>query len=374
MIRLLSFLLFAFAANVLAQGTPTPPSLAAKSYVLYDYQANQMLVAHNPDERIEPASLTKLMTAYVVFNALKQKTLKLDQTVPVSQRAWKAEGSRTFIEPRTPVTVNELLHGMIVQSGNDSSIALAEAVAGSEESFSQLMNKEAKRLGLANTSFTNSTGLPDPQLYSTAADMAKLAAALIRDHPEYYPLYSLKDYTYNKIKQPNRNRLLWTDPSVDGMKTGHTKNAGYCLVSSSKRGEQRLISVVLGADSASARTAESQKLVNFGFQFYDTVRLYQKGQVVASLRVWKGASNTLNAGFDRDLYFSLPKGQAEKLKASLESQQPLVAPVNAGQRVGTMRITLDGKPLTEVPVVAIEAVELGNIFARGWDAMRLFFQ
>lgn len=371
---LLRFLLAFLAANACAQTNPTPPSIAAKSYLLYDYQSGQTLVAHNADERVEPASITKLMTAYVVFNALKQKTLTLDQTVPVSQRAWKAEGSRTFIEPRMPVTVDELLRGMIVQSGNDASIALAEAVAGSEESFAQLMNKEAKRLGLTNTSFTNSTGLPDPQLYTTAADIAKLTAALIRDHPEYYPLYSLKEYTYNKIKQSNRNRLLWSDPTVDGVKTGHTKSAGYCLVSSSKRGERRLISVVLGADSASARAAESQKLLNFGFQFYDTVRLYQKGQPVASLRVWKGATDTLEAGFERDLYFSLPKGQAEKLKASLESQQPLVAPVRAGQRVGTMRITLDGKLLSEVPVVAIQSVELGSIFARGWDALRLLFQ
>jgi D-alanyl-D-alanine carboxypeptidase (penicillin-binding protein 5/6) len=375
MIHLLSLLLTLFlACGAQAQGTPTAPTVAAKSYALYDFQSNQFLVAHNADERVEPASLTKLMTAYVVFNALKQKTLKSDQTVPVSQHAWKAEGSRTFIEPRTPVTVDELLHGMIVQSGNDASIALAEAVAGSEESFAQLMNKEAKRLGLTNSNFTNSTGLPDPKLYSTANDLARLAAALVRDHPEYYPLYSLKEYTYNKIKQPNRNRLLWTDPTVDGMKTGHTKNAGYCLVSSSKRGDRRLVAVVLGADTSSARAAESQKLLNFGFQFYDTVRLYEKGHSVAKLKVWKGATDELDAGFDRDLYFTLPKGQADKLKAVLESQQPLVAPVGAGQRVGTMKITLDGKPLTEVPVVAIKSVELGNVFARGWDALRLFFQ
>lgn len=367
-------LLLLLSASVLAQVHPTPPTVAAKSYVLYDFQSRQTLAAVNPDERVEPASLTKVMTAYLVFNALKQKTLKPDQVVPVSHAAWKAEGSRTFIDPRTPVTVDELLHGMIVQSGNDASIALAEAIAGSEESFAQLMNKEAKRLGLVNTNFVNATGLPHPQHHSTAADMAKLAAALIRDHPEQYKLYSIKEYTYNKIKQPNRNRLLWTDPTVDGMKTGHTKNAGWCLISSAKRGERRLVSVLIGADSSNARAAESQKLLNFGFQFYDTVRLYEKGQSIANLKVWKGAADSLSAGFDQDLYFSLPKGQAEKLKATLESQQPLVAPVAAGQRVGTMKISLDGKPLTEVPVVAIEKVELGNIFARGWDAMRLFFK
>jgi serine-type D-Ala-D-Ala carboxypeptidase (penicillin-binding protein 5/6) len=263
---------------------------------------------------------------------------------------------------------------MIVQSGNDASIALAEAIAGSEEAFAQLMNKEAKRLGLANTNFTNATGLPDPKHYSTAADLARLATALIQDHPEHYPLYSIKEYTYNKIKQPNRNRLLWTDPTVDGMKTGHTKAAGWCLISSAKRGERRLVAVVLGADSGNARATESQKLLNFGFQFYETVRLYEKGQSIADLKVWKGQTDTLKAGFDRDLFFTLPKGQAEKLKATLESQQPLVAPVEAGQRVGTMKITLEGKPLAEVPVVALGKVELGNIFARGWDAMRLFFK
>jgi len=370
----LPLLLLLASFNAVAQTTPTPPTVAAKSYLIYDFQSNQTLAAQNPDERIEPASLTKLMTAYLAFNALKQKTLTPDQVVPVSHAAWKAEGSRTFIDPRTPVTVDELLRGMIVQSGNDASIALAEAIAGSEESFAQLMNKEAKRLGLANTNFTNSTGLPHPQLYSTATDLAKLAAALIRDHPEYYPLYALKDYTYNKIKQPNRNRLLWSDPSVDGVKTGHTKSAGYCLISSAKRGERRLLAVVLGADSMASRATESQKLLNFGFQFYETVRLYEKGQSIASLKVWKGTTDQIKAGFERDLYFSLPKGQAEKLKATLESQQPLVAPVAAGQQVGVMKITLDGKPFTEIRVVALDKVELGNIFARGWDAIRLFFK
>lgn len=371
---LVALFILVLSAAAQGQATPTPPSVAAKAYLLFDYQSSQTLAGLNADERVEPASLTKVMTAYIAFNALKQKTLKPDQQVPVSEAARKAEGSRTFIDPRIPVTVTELLHGMIVQSGNDASIALAEAIAGSEESFAQLMNKEAKRLGLVNTNFVNSTGLPHPQHYTTASDLAKLAAALIRDHPEHYPMYSIKEYTYNKIKQPNRNRLLWTDPSVDGLKTGHTKSAGWCLMSSAKRGERRLVLVLLGAESSNARASESQKLLNFGFQFYDTVRLYEKGQSIASLKVWKGRSDTLNAGFDRDLYFTLPKGQADKLKATLESQQPLVAPVAAGQRVGTMKIALDGKPLTEVPVVAIEKVELGNIFARGWDAMRLFFK
>lgn len=371
---LIALLLCATHIAALAQGTPQPPTVAAKSYALYDFQANQLIIAHNADERVEPASITKLMTAYLAFDALKKKTLKPDQVVPVTQAAWKAEGSRTFIDPRTPVTVDELLRGMIVQSGNDASIALAEAIAGSEESFAQLMNKEAARLELTNTNFLNSTGLPHAQHYSTAADLIKLAAALIRDHPDYYPLYSLREYTYNKIKQPNRNRLLWSDPTVDGVKTGQTKSAGYCLVSSAKRGERRLVSVVLGTDSATARATESQKLLNFGFQFYDTVRLYEKGQSVATLAVWKGKNDKLSAGVDRDLFFSLPKGQSDKLKATLESQQPLMAPISAGQRVGTMKLTLDGKPFAEVPVHALEKVELGNIFARGWDTLRLFFK
>jgi D-alanyl-D-alanine carboxypeptidase (penicillin-binding protein 5/6) len=371
---LIALIFLVVSATAHAQSTPTPPTVAAKSYLLYDFQARQPLAALNPDERVEPASLTKVMTAYLVFNALKQKTLRMDQTVPVSEAARKAEGSRTFIDPRIPVTVDELLRGMIVQSGNDASIALAEAIAGSEESFAQLMNKEAKRLGLTNTNFRNATGLPDPNHYTTAADLAKLAAALIVDHPEFYPLYSIKEYTYNKIKQPNRNRLLWTDPTVDGMKTGHTKAAGWCLISSAKRGDRRLVLVLLGAESGGARASESQKLLNFGFQFYETVRLYEKGQSIADLKVWKGRTDTLKAGFDRDLLFTLPKGQADKLKATLESEQPLVAPVSAGQRVGTMKVTLDGKPFTEVPVVALDKVELGNIFARGWDAMRLFFK
>ncbi len=371
---LIALIILVVSATASGQSAPTPPTIAAKSYLLYDFQARQALASLNAEERVEPASLTKVMTAYIAFNALKQKTLKMDQTVPVSEAARKAEGSRTFIDSRIPVTVDELLRGMIIQSGNDASIALAEAIAGSEEAFAQLMNKEAKRLGLTNTNFRNATGLPDPNHYTTAADLTKLAAALIQDHPEYYPLYSIKDYTYNKIKQPNRNRLLWTDPTVDGMKTGHTKAAGWCLISSAKRGERRLLLVLLGADSGGGRASESQKLLNFGFQFYETVRLYEKGQSIADLKVWKGRTDTLKAGFDRDLLFTLPKGQAEKLKATFESQQPLVAPVDAGQRVGTMKVTLDGKPFTEVPVVALDKIEVGNIFARGWDAMRLFFK
>lgn len=344
---------------------PAPPPVAAKAYVLLDFNSGQSLASQQPDERIEPASLTKLMSAYLTFAALRQKTIKVDQIVLVSERASRAEGSRMFIEPKKPVTVDELMRGMIVQSGNDACIALAEAIAGSEEVFAQMMNREAQRLGMKNTNFVNSTGLPQPQHYSTAHDLALLAAAIIRDFPEYYPLYSLKEFRYNNITQANRNRLLWQDPTVDGMKTGYTENAGYCLVTSAKRGQRRLVSVVLGTRSESARAAESQKLLNYGFQFYDSVRLYEKNQPVATLQVWKGVTNSVRAGFTQDLYLSLPKGQGDRLKASVESLQPLLAPISAGQKVGVMKLSLDGKPFRELPVVALDSVPIAGIFGRG---------
>jgi D-alanyl-D-alanine carboxypeptidase (penicillin-binding protein 5/6) len=370
-VLLFSPLLFAQQAE---PPIPGMPAIAAKAYLLLDFNSGQLLGSHNPHERVEPASLTKLMTAYLAFAALKQKTLRPEQTVPVSVRAWRAEGSRMFIEPRKPVTVDELIRGMIVHSGNDACIALAEAIAGGEEVFAQMMTREAHRLGMKDTNFVNSTGLPDPQHYSTAQDLALLAAAVVRDFPEYYPLYSTKEFRYNNISQPNRNRLLWTDPTVDGMKTGYTEKAGYCLVTSAKRGERRLVSVVLGTASEAARAIESQKLLNYGFQFYDTVRLYQKNQAVATLQVWKGGSNMVKAGFTSDFYLSLPKGQVDKLKASVESLQPLLAPIGAGQRVGTMKLVLDGKPYRELPVVALESVPVAGLFGRGWDSMRLLFK
>jgi D-alanyl-D-alanine carboxypeptidase (penicillin-binding protein 5/6) len=323
---------------------------------------------------VEPASLTKLMTAYLTFAALKQKKIGGDQAVPVSDRARRAEGSRMFIDPKKPVTVNELIHGMIVQSGNDACIALAEAVAGSEEAFVGMMNREAQRLGLKNTLFANATGLPHSQHYSTAQDLALLAAAVIRDFPEHYPLYAQKEYRYNNISQANRNRLLWTDPAVDGMKTGYTENAGYCLVASARRGERRLISVVLGTASDAARAVESQKLLNYGFLAYDSVRLYGGKQPVATLPVFKGAANSIKAGFATDLHLALPTGTRDKLKATVESMQPLLAPISEGQSIGTMKITLDGKPYREIPVVALENVPVAGILGRGWDALRLLFR
>lgn len=349
-------------------------AIAARSFVLLDYHSQQTLAQKTPSERVEPASLTKLMTAYLTFAALKQKTIQPGQAVPISDRAWKAEGSRMFVEPKKPVTVEELMRGMIVQSGNDACIALAELIGGSEEAFAKLMNEQAQRLGMKNTNFLNATGLPNPQHYTTAQDLAILASAIIRDFPEYHPIYAMKEYRYNNITQANRNRLLWTDPTVDGMKTGYTENAGYCLIASAKRGERRLIAVVLGAASEAARATESQKLLNYGFQYYDSVKLYEKSQAVASLPVWKGAANSVKAGFLNDLYVSVPKGQADKLKANLESRQPLLAPVAAGQKIGVMKLLLEGKPYADLPVVALEDVGMAGILGRGWDSIRLLFK
>ncbi len=374
------FTLFLLAISFTAMAAPNdlplapPPQLAAKAWLLLDMQSGQSLVEHNADQRIEPASLTKLMSAYLTFSALRQERIKLTDTVPVSEKAWKAEGSRMFIEPNKPVTVAELLRGMIVQSGNDATMALAEAVGGSETGFVAMMNKEAQRLGMSNTHFVNATGLPDPQHYTTARDLARLAAAIVRDFPDYYVLYSIKEYTYNGITQANRNRLLWTDPTVDGMKTGHTQGAGYCLIASSHRGTRRLLSVVLGTNSDAVRAMESQRLLNYGFQFFDSVRLYAKNQTVVNLKAWKGASNTIKAGFRRDIYLSLPRGQAKDIKASLTTRQPLLAPLVAGQQVGTVTLTLNNKPLAQYPLLALESVGVANMFGRAWDSLRLIFK
>lgn len=368
-----ALLLLALVAQPAAPQAPPPPPVAAKSWLLLDFNADQAIAGQAENERSEPASLTKLMSAYLVFEALREKRIAPDQAVPVSNKAWRMGGARTFIEPRRPVTVEELLSGMIVQSGNDATVALAELVAGSEEVFVQLMNRTAKRLGMKDTNFVNATGWPDPDHYSTARDLATLAAALIRDFPGRYQLYALKEFRYNNITQQNRNRLLWLDPNVDGVKTGHTEAAGYCLIASAKRGQRRLISVVLGTKSDGLRTQESQKLLNYGFQFYDSVRLYEKEQPISTLRVWKGDRNEVKAGLAEDLYMVLPKGDAEKIKAELVSRQPLIAPVSAGQPVGTVRLTLDGKPMGEHTAVALESVPIAGMFGRLWDTMRLWF-
>jgi D-alanyl-D-alanine carboxypeptidase (penicillin-binding protein 5/6) len=378
-------LIAAFAASVLslsaamAQSLPAP-MIAAKSWLLLDSTSNQVLASQEPNMRIEPASLTKIMTAYLAFAAIKEKRLDANQMVNVSVRAWKVDpsSSKMFIDPATPVKINDLLYGLIVQSGNDASVALAEAVAGTEDAFVALMNREAERMGMKSTRFANSHGLPHPDNYSTAQDLSILAGRLIADYPDYYKIYSTKDYTYNKIKQPNRNRLLWLDPTVDGMKTGHTAAAGYCLIASARRpnagGERRLISVVLGAGSDQIRAQESQKLLNWGFQNFDTVKLYAKGQAVATPEVWKGSQSQVKIGFTRDIYVTVPKGVAEKMKPVLERKDPLVAPVAINSNVGTLKMMIDGKAVTELPVVALEQINQASIFGRAWDSLRLWMK
>lgn len=365
-----------------AQAQTLPkPLIDAKSWVLLDATSNQVINSDNATLQIEPASLTKIMTAYLVFNALKEKRLDLNQQITVSTRAWKvdASSSKMFIDPATPVSIGDLLYGLIVQSGNDASVALAEAVAGSEDAFVVQMNREAARLGMKSTRYANAHGLPSPDNFSTAFDLAILASRLIVDHPEYYKTYySTKSFTYNKITQANRNRLLWLDPSVDGMKTGHTEAAGYCLISSAIRpngtGQRRLISIVTGTKSDQIRAQESLKLLNWGFLNFDTVKLYDKGQAIETVDVWKGNQGTIKVGFTQDLYVTLPKGSAARIKPTLERKDPLVAPIAANSKIGTMKMMLDGKVVAEFPVLALEQVNQASIFGRAWDSIRLLFK
>ncbi|NCN23342.1 MAG: D-alanyl-D-alanine carboxypeptidase, partial [Gallionella sp.] len=315
-------------------------------------------------------------TAYLTFVALKRGTLTLEQslTVPEAATSNNSGESRMLLKPEQSVTVDELLHGLIVQSGNDAAITLATNLSGNEASFVAAMNKEAQRLGMKDTHFVNPVGMPDAQHYSSAMDMAILAAALVRDFPEYYPLFGLRDYTFNNVTQANRNRLLWLDPYADGLKTGHTDTAGFCLVGSAKRDKRRLIAVVLGADSDGLRASESQQLLNYGFQYFDTVRLYQNSQPVTQVRLWKGTEKHLNIGLRRDLFLTVPNGQFAQLKATIATPQPLVAPITSGQTIGTLKLTLAGKPYAQFPLVALDSVSLANVFSRGWDSIRLLVQ
>ena len=375
-LNLLFLMAFFCSAFVQAEQTMPPPILAAKAWMLYDYTSNQILVNENSDERIEPASITKLMTAYLAFSAIKQRHLSLDQAITPSAEALRTQGdeSRMFLTQNKSVMVKELLHGLIIQSGNDAARVLAEAIAGDEGKFAELMNKEAQRLGMKNTNFVNASGLPRTQHYSTAYDLTLLATAIIHDFPEYYPIYSLREYQYNNIKQANHNRLLWLDPYVDGLKTGHTESAGFCLLSSAKRDKRRLIAVVIGAASDNLRTTESQKLLNYGFQYFEAVRLYQKNQAVSNIHVWKGSDSKVSIGFRDDLLLTIPTGQIAQIKVSMETHQPLVAPVVVGQKIGVLKLTLSGKPYAEFPLVALETVSLANIFSRGFDNVRMLFQ
>src|SRR5258706_10627581 len=374
MTRFIAFLL-AVLGTAAQAAVPQPPSIIGKSRMVGYPSTNPVLAAQKADERIEPASLPKLMTAYLVFAALRDRKLSPEQQVRVSERAWHAPGSRMFVQPGRPVTVDELTRGMIIQSGNDACIGLAEAIAGDEEVFVQMMNREAARLGMKNSHFMNASGLPDAQHYTTAQDLYIVTAALIRDFPELYgQYYSQKEFRYNNISQPNRNRLLWIDPTVDGVKTGHTEAAGYCLIASSKRGERGILSVLLCATSEATRAQESQKLLNWGYQFFDSVKLHRAGETVKSLEVWKGEERVVKTGLTADLLITIPKGRYQKLKSELASQQPLVAPVAMGQRVGSLRVSLDGKPLGEFPLVALETVPEAGLFRRGLDTLKLWLK
>lgn len=373
----------AFAqATPAAQQGPQPPEIAAKSYILLDVTSDKILAERNADQPNDPASLTKLMTAYVAFDALKQKKLTLDQKVPVSKRAWderKGEPSLMFIDTTMTPTVDELLHGVIIQSGNDASVAIAEAVGGTVENFVDMMNRQAQAWGLKNTHFTNPTGITAPGHHSSARDIAITAEHIIRDHPQYYPLYSQKDYTYNHIHQDNRNLLLRRDPTVDGMKTGYTDAAGYCLVASAIRdfpnGKRRLLSVVMGTASKEARASESQKLLNWGFAAWDDVKLFDAGKAVATPPVWKGAAKQAKLGAPGPLFVSVPRGEGDKLQTKIERTDPLVAPLTKGQRVGTIKVsTTGGTPVAEVPLVVMEDVPLAGFFGRMWDALRLWIK
>ena len=375
----------ALAASVLlmsaavAQTLPAP-TIAAKSWILLDATSGQVIAAQDPSARIEPASLTKIMTAYVTFQALKDKKIDINQMVNVSVKAWKvdASSSKMFIDPATPVKINDLLYGLMVQSGNDAAVALAEAVAGDEGTFVVLMNREAQRMGMKNTKFANPHGLPSADNYSTAYDLAILAARVIADFPQFYKIDSVKSFTYNKITQPNRNRLLWLDPTVDGMKTGHTESSGYSMIASAKRPSgnynRRLISVMIGTNSDQTRTQESQKLLNWGFQNFDTVKLYSKGQAIQTPQVFKGSQGTVKIGFTNDVMVTVPKGVAGKLKPVLERKDPLVAPLPLHSRVGTLKMVVDGKPLLQLPVVALEEIGEASIFGRAWDSIRLMLK
>lgn len=356
--------------------TSSQPILAANSYSLYDYTSGQFLVEQNANAHVPPVQLTKLMTAYVVFDAIKQGRLSLTQRIIPSAYATRmqTEESRMYLNAGKEVTVEELLRGLIVQSANDAARVLAETLANHEMALADSMNNEAQRMGLKNTHFVNATGLPDAQHYSSAHDLALIAAALIRDFPQFYYIYSQREYQYNGINQFNRNRLLWLDPFVDGMATGNNEADEFYLVASAKRDQHRLISVVIGTATEKLRSSESQRLLNYGFQNFETIKLYSKEQAVSNKRIWKGTSKSLDIGFLADYYITVPKGQRGALKATLETRQPMLAPIDKGQQIGTLHLMLNEKPYLDLPVVALDDIALANVFSRGIDNIRLLFQ
>ncbi|MBE7367101.1 D-alanyl-D-alanine carboxypeptidase family protein [Ramlibacter pallidus] len=373
------FALFCLAA---AAQAPQAPEVAAKSYLLMDVSANQVLAARDPDSPVEPASLTKLMTAYLVFDALKAKKLTLQQALPVSERAWKMPGSRMFIDPKMQVPVEDLIKGMIVQSGNDATVALAEAVGGSVERFVELMNQQAKALGMKNTGYRNPEGLTAPGHTTTARDLSILSTRLMQDFPEYLHYYSIKKYRYQgtpTANDTNRNMLLFRDPTVDGLKTGHTEAAGYCLIATAKRDfpnlqGRRLVAIVLGANSENARANEAQKLLNWGYTAWEGLKLFDGNQAVVSPPIWKGTADTVKLGQPLPIVLAVPAGSASQIKTQVARPDPLVAPLTKGQKVATLKILSGDQLLREVPLVALDAVEEAGIFGRAWDAIRLWIK
>ncbi|MCW9088733.1 MAG: D-alanyl-D-alanine carboxypeptidase [Gammaproteobacteria bacterium] len=373
-LALLFSLLLVPACVLAASPAPAPPSVAATGYLLIDVDSDSILAAKDSEQRLEPASLTKIMTTYVVFRELRGGSVKESDEVLVSEKAWKTPGSRMFIEVNKRVSVSDLLKGMIIQSGNDASVALAEYVAGSEDAFVPLMNAHAENLGLSGTHFVNSTGLPHGEHYTTPIDMARLAAALIREFPEYYEWYSEEKYTFNSITQSNRNLLLFRDDSVDGLKTGHTEAAGYCLVASAMREGMRLITVVMGTESEKARAQESQKLLNYGFRFYETHQLYEANKPLKQMRIWKGELEQLPVGLADALFVTVPRGEYQALKASMRVGKTLVAPVSSGQSVGTVSIRLGDETLAERPLVALQEVAEGGLWQKLKDSALLLLE
>jgi D-alanyl-D-alanine carboxypeptidase (penicillin-binding protein 5/6) len=352
---------------------PPPPALAAKSYVLMDAASGTVLVNQLGDERLPPASLTKLMTAYIATLKIQRGELKESDQVTISEKAWRMAGSKMFIDVGKQVSVNDLFHGIIIQSGNDASVALAEHIAGSEEAFASLMNSEAKRLGMSNSHFSNATGWPAPDHYSTARDMAILARAIINADPAHYAIYAQKYFLWNGIQQPNRNLLLWRNDGVDGLKTGHTEEAGYCLVASAKKNDQRLIAAVFGTDSEAARATETAKLLGYGFLFFETKTFYKKGAALTEAEVWKGAARTVKAGVNADVSMSMPRGEAAQFTTQTVLNPTLIAPLKQGDVIGKVEIRRGDKVVKSVDLVALEAVEQGGFFRRVWDSIRLFF-
>ncbi len=352
---------------------PASPQIAATAYLLIDAKSGKVLVSENANQEIPPASLTKMMTSYIAAKEIAKGSITLDDQVRVSIKAWQAPGSRMFIKEGTTVSVSDLLRGIIIQSGNDASIALAEHIAGSEDAFSDLMNQYAQLLGMSHSHFMNATGLPSEQHYSSAEDLARLAVAIIRDHPEHYAIYSEKYFTYNGIRQPNRNKLLWRDKSIDGLKTGHTEEAGYCLVASAQARGMRLISVVMGARSEEARASESQKLMTWGFRYYETRKLYAAQQSLQDIRLWGGAVESLSLGLEQDLYLTIPRNQADNLKIEIEVDPFVQAPVEKGAGLGRLVVKLQDKTLIERPLVANQAGASGSFFKRIWDQVLIFF-